>query len=79
MNLSGSGCDPPEPPGPVLARLVALAVVEVVLATPPAPPPLLLEALAPVVGSEEHAATNAPPREAPRRIEPRERVVTRRG
>lgn len=75
VNLSGSGSDPPAPP--VLP--VALAVVEIVLvaAAPPAPP--LLEAVEAVVGSEPHAATMAPPREATRRIEERARVVTRPG
>jgi hypothetical protein len=42
------------------------------------PPEPLLEALAALVGSEEHEATNAPPRAAARAIDERARRVTRR-
>lgn len=77
MNLSGSGS---EPPAPAPELVVALAVAEIVLvvAAPPVPP-VLLELLVGLSGSEEHAATTAPPREAPRTIEVRARRVTRPG
>ena len=75
VNLSGSGSDPPTPVAPlVLPDALAVAEIVLVVAVPPAPSPL--EALAAEVGSEEHAATTAPPRAATRTIEESARRIT---
>jgi hypothetical protein len=56
---------------------VTLAVAEVAPSAPPTP--LLLDALAVVVGADEHAAPRAVASEAVRAREGRVRVVTPRG
>src|SRR4051812_19248114 len=59
---SGRGVEPPSP-APVLLAVAVVALAVVVAAAPPPPPAPLLEAAAAVVGSEEHAATRATPRD----------------